>query len=140
MGVISLNAKKYGDLCAEVLPRVIENDKEFARLVAKLEELTFHKNPTREEIELAKLLERLVMDYDDKIELPDVPPHRMVQFLMDQCHLKQADLVAVLGSRAQVSEVANGKRGISKAQARKAGRLLPCFDRTLHLNRRGAPN
>ncbi len=33
--------------------------------------------------------------------------------------LKQADLVPVLGSRAQVSAVVNGTRGISKAQAKK---------------------
>jgi HTH-type transcriptional regulator/antitoxin HigA len=35
---------------------------------------------------------------------------------MKQRGLKQADLVPVLGSRAQVSDLVNGKRGISKAQ------------------------
>jgi len=38
---------------------------------------------------------------------------------MEQRGLKQADLVPVLGSRAQVSDLVNGKRGISKAQAKK---------------------
>lgn len=43
----------------------------------------------------------------------------MVQFLMEQRGLKQADLVPLLGSRAQVSDLVNGKRGISKAQVKK---------------------
>ena len=42
----------------------------------------------------------------------------MVKYLMEQRGLKQADLVPVLGSRAQVSDLVNGKRGISKAQVK----------------------
>ena len=42
----------------------------------------------------------------------------MVKHLLKKRGLRQADLVAVLGSGAQVSDLANGKRGISKAQAR----------------------
>jgi HTH-type transcriptional regulator/antitoxin HigA len=102
-----------------VIPKIIETNDEFDRMVAKLEELTFKKNATREEKALAGVLEKLVQDYDDKFEIPDVPPHEMVQFLMEQRHLKQADLVPVIGSRAQVSDLVNGKRGISKAQAKK---------------------
>jgi hypothetical protein len=37
----------------------------------------------------------------------------------EQRGLRQADLVSVLGSRAQVSDLVNGKRGIGKAQAKK---------------------
>jgi HTH-type transcriptional regulator/antitoxin HigA len=116
---LNLNPEMYGALCAEVMPKVIENDREFDRMVAKLEELTFKKNLTPEERELEKLLERLIQDYDDKVEIPDVPPDEMVRFFMEQRGLKRSDLVPVLGSRAQVSDVVNGKRGISKAQAKK---------------------
>jgi HTH-type transcriptional regulator/antitoxin HigA len=119
MGVKALDAEKYGALCAEVIPKIIETNDEFDRMVAKLEELTFKKNATREENALAGVLEKLIQDYDDKFEIPDVPPHEMVQFLMEQRNLKQADLVPVIGSRAQVSDLVNGKRGISKAQAKK---------------------
>ena len=118
MGVKALDAEKYGALCAEVIPKIIETNDEFDRMVAKLE-TPFKKNATREEKALAGVLEKLVQDYDDKFEIPDVPPHEMVQFLMEQRHLKQADLVPVIGSRAQVSDLVNGKRGISKAQAKK---------------------
>jgi HTH-type transcriptional regulator/antitoxin HigA len=115
-----LNAARYGKLCAETLPKVIESDEEFDRMVEHLERLTFKQDASVEENALASLLEKLVMDYDDEhYPLPDVAPHRMVRFLMEQRELKQADLVPVLGSRAQVSDLVNGKRGISKNQAKK---------------------
>ncbi len=115
-----LNAARYGKLCAETLPKVIESDEEFDRMVEHLERLTFKPDASAEEIAIAGLLEKLIVDYDDEhYPLPDVPPHRMVRFLMEQRGLKQADLVPVLGSRAQVSDLVNGKRGISKAQVKK---------------------
>jgi len=48
-------------------------------------------------------------------------PAQMLQFLMDQHDLKQADLVGLLGSSGVVSEIVNGKRSISKAQAKALG-------------------
>jgi HTH-type transcriptional regulator/antitoxin HigA len=115
-----LNAARYGKLCAETLPKVIENDEEFDRMVEHLERLTFKQDASAEENALASLLEKLVVDYDDKhYPFPDVAPHRMVRFLMEQRGMKQADLVPLLGSRAQVSDLVNGKRGISKNQAKK---------------------
>ncbi len=122
MGMTAIvDQKKYGKLLAKTLPKVIETDEEFDRMAALLEELTIpERELTREEDALASLLEKLVIAYDDEhYPLPDVPPHRMVRFLMEQRGLKQADLVPVLGSRAQVSDLVNGKRGISKAQVKK---------------------
>jgi HTH-type transcriptional regulator / antitoxin HigA len=43
---------------------------------------------------------------------------------MEEHDLKQADLVGVIGSRGVVSEVVNGKREISKAQAAALARLF----------------
>jgi len=118
--VSGINERKYGKLLAETLPRVIANDEEFDRMVAQLEALSIpERQLSAEEDALATLLERLIADYDDKFSLPEQPPHEMVKYLMDQRGLKQADLVPVLGSRAQVSDLVNGKRGISKAQVKK---------------------
>jgi|ERR1017187_196812 HTH-type transcriptional regulator/antitoxin HigA len=115
-----LDAVRYGELCAETLPKVIESDEEFDRMVEHLERLTFKRDASAEENALAELLQRLIQDYDDEhYPIPDAPPHRMVKFLMEQRGLKQADLVPLLGSRAQVSDLVNGKRGISKAQVKK---------------------
>ena len=81
----------------------------------------FDRKPvlTAEEQALEALLARLIQDYDDRVELPDVPPHEMLQYLIEQRGIKQADLIPVLGSSAQVSNLVAGKRGISKDQAKK---------------------
>ena len=89
-------------------------------MVEHLERLTFKKDASPEEVALAALLERLVMAYDDERHpMPEIKPHKMVKYLMDQRGLKQADLVPLLGSRSQVSDLVNGKRAISKAQVKK---------------------
>jgi HTH-type transcriptional regulator / antitoxin HigA len=127
MGVSALNPSRYGRLCAELLPKVIESEEEFDRLAAKLEELTFLNNPGAEEIEMAKLLEKLLQVYDDEhYELPPAPPKEALRFLLEQRGLRPVDLAPVVGSRSQVSEILSGKRAISKAQAKK----LAAFFRT----------
>ena len=120
MGVSTLNPKKYGRLCEEVLPKVIENDQEFDRLVAKMEAIDRKPNPTPEEEALSALLMKLIQDYDDTHHpLPDLPPHKMIRFLMDHRNLRQSDLLPIFGSRSVVSDVVSGKREPSKAHIRK---------------------
>jgi len=116
----ALDPVKYGRLCAKALPKVIANDREFDRMAEQLEELTFKPKPSAEERALAGLLTALIESYDDlHVSLPDAAPHEMVAYLMEQRGLKQADLVELIGSRAQVSDLVTGKRAISKAQVKK---------------------
>jgi len=120
MGVSTLNPAKYGRLCADIVPKIIENDREFDRLVAKMEALDRKENPTPEEEALSALLSKLIQDYDDRHhELPELPPHRMIRFLMDQRGLRQADLLPIFGTRSVVSDVVSGKREPSKSHVRK---------------------
>ena len=121
MGLRALDPIAYGKLLALELPRPIQNDREFYRMVARLEELDFAKRKlTREEGALREILAALIEVYDEeRHHVPEQPPHATVIYLMEQRGLKQKDLVPVLGSRAQVSDLVNGKRGISKAQAKK---------------------
>jgi len=121
MGVRALDPVAYGKLLALELPQPIQNGREFDRMVARLEELDFaERKLTREEQALREILAALIEVYDDeRHHLPQQPPHDMVKYLMEQRGLKQADLVPLLGSRAQVSDLVNGKRGISKTQAKK---------------------
>src|SRR5271168_5275423 len=121
MGLRALDPIAYGKLLASELPRPIQNQREFDRMVARLEELDFAKRKlTPEEKALREILAALVEVYDeDHHHVPEQSPHETVKYLMEQRGLKQADLVSVLGSRAQVSDLLNGKRGISKAQAKK---------------------
>jgi HTH-type transcriptional regulator/antitoxin HigA len=120
MGMRALDPVAYGKLLAEELPQPIRNDRDFDSMVARLEELDFAKRKlTQEEKALREILAALIAGYDDRFSLPELPPHEMVKYLMEQRGLKQAALVPVLGSRAQVSDLVNGKRGISKAQVKK---------------------
>jgi HTH-type transcriptional regulator/antitoxin HigA len=119
MGVTTLNPAKYGRLCATVLPKVIETDEEFDRLVGVMESLDRKPDAKPEEAALRDLLEKLIEDYDDQFELPEVPPHKMIAFLMEHRGLRQADLLPIFGSRSVASDVLAGKREPSKAHIRK---------------------
>ncbi len=121
MGIRALDPVAYGKLLAAELPKPIQNGQEFERMVARLEEMDFAKRKlTPEEEALRDVLAALVEVYDEEHHpIPGQPPSEMVKHLMEQRGLKQADLVPVLGSRAQVSDLVNGKRGISKAQIKK---------------------
>jgi HTH-type transcriptional regulator / antitoxin HigA len=123
MAVTEISPIKYGELLAKALPKVIETREEFDRYVAMMEQLDRRAEAGEplgpEEQALLALLERLVKDYDDRVELPDLPPYKAVLFLMEHKGLRQADLLPVFGSRSVASDVLNGRREISKAHARK---------------------
>jgi HTH-type transcriptional regulator/antitoxin HigA len=117
---VNIDEKKYRKLLAKAMPKTITNDKQFDHMVEQMEELDRKPDATIEERELAKVLLTLIQAYDEaNYPIPEVPPHKMIRYLMEQRHLKQADLVSVIGSRAQVSDLVNGKRGISKSKAKK---------------------
>lgn len=123
MAVTEISPVKYGKLLTKALPKVIETREEFDRYIEMMEALDRRANKgeilSPEEQTLLALLERLVKDYDDKVELPDVPPHRMICFLMEHKGLRQADLLPVFGSPGVATAVLNGKREPSKVHIRK---------------------
>jgi HTH-type transcriptional regulator/antitoxin HigA len=100
---------------------LLQRDQEFEHMSARLEELDFSSRKlTPEENALREVLSVPIDVYEEEHhQLPEQPPCEMVRFLMEQPGLKQADLGPVLGTRAQVSDVVTGRRGISKVQARK---------------------
>ncbi|WP_025155291.1 helix-turn-helix domain-containing protein [Morganella morganii] len=67
-----------------------------------------------------ELLGVLIQDYERK-EFPPEKPSALdaILFEMDQRGLSQKDMVEYFGSRPKVSEVLNGKRGLSKAMIKK---------------------
>ena len=121
-----LNPNIYGRLCADALPKVIESDEEFDRMVERLEALEGKANLSREERALAELLARLIEEYDSRQHLlPEEPPYKLVLHMMEHRGLRQVDLLPVFGSRSIASAVLSGKRELSKAHIRK----LPEFFR-----------
>jgi HTH-type transcriptional regulator/antitoxin HigA len=74
---------------------------------------------------LLELLATLVENYESEhYPMPNASPDEVLAHLMEARKLKQIDLVGILGSKGVVSEVVNGKRGISKAQAKALGKFF----------------
>jgi HTH-type transcriptional regulator/antitoxin HigA len=114
---MSLLAKPtYADLLAKATPAVIRNEKENARYIAMLEELSErHRELSPNERKLADLLALLIEDFEARnYQLPRASPLEAIAFLMDQHGLKQKDMLDIFGTPSIVSEVLSGKRAIHK--------------------------
>src|SRR5438128_7645619 len=118
--VTAINPQKYGKLLDRVRPTVIRTEKENDRMLALVEQLMAKGNSlTPEEGELLRLLGKLIGDFEEEFyHLDNAEPHEVLQELIAARGLKQGDLLQVFGSKGRVSEVINGKRAISKAQAK----------------------
>ena len=116
-----LNPRRYARLLAQRLPTVMRTEEENEEMLAAIWEL-MRKGEDKlspEELALLELMSVLVERFEEEhYPIPDSPPHRILQHLMDSRNAKQADLVPILGGRGRVSELVNGKRAISKAQAK----------------------
>jgi HTH-type transcriptional regulator / antitoxin HigA len=122
---ITLDRNNYPQLLAEFVPQAIDSEAEYDRALAIAERLTFKKDRTEAEIKFLKLLVVLIEDYEtEHYPMDDVAPHELLQHFMASNGTRQADLVGLIGSRGVVSEVVNGKRAISKAQAKALGELF----------------
>jgi hypothetical protein len=65
-GIGPINPARYGKLCAKIIPKLIESDDEFDRLVKAMGAIDFKANPTPEEKTISALLARLIRDYHDQ--------------------------------------------------------------------------
>ena len=65
------------------------------------------------------MLVTLIEAYEtENYPIEDCEPYEILQHLMEVSGTRQADLIGIVGSSGVVSEVVNGKRSISKAQAK----------------------
>ena len=115
-----IDQKKYGRLLSSALPSIIKTEAENDRAILVVEKmLAKGARLSFEEKTLLELLSKLIADFEERFYTPkEASPREVLQELMSARDLKQADLIEVLGSRSRVSEAINGKREISKAQAR----------------------
>jgi len=122
---LTFDNKSYQNLLTEFQPKVISNEEEYDRALGIAEKLFFNKNRTPEESALLKLFVLLIEQYEqENYPFEPVSPQEMLEHLMDVRGLRQADLVGILGSKGVVSEILNGKRSISKAQAKVLGEFF----------------
>lgn len=122
---LTFNSTIYSDLLAEFAPKVIETEPEYEQTLAVVEKLAFTPNRTPEQTALYKLLVILVEAYEaEHYPMSQSAPDEILRHIMDASGTRQTDLVGVLGSSGVVSEIVNGKRAISKTQAKILGELF----------------
>jgi HTH-type transcriptional regulator / antitoxin HigA len=114
---------EYADLLARALPSVIHSEKENGRYLALLEDLDQKGKLSAAEQRLAELLTLLIEDFEQKVySLKPAMPLDILNQLIEANGLKQKDLVDVFGTPSIVSEVLNGKRGLTIEHIKKLSR------------------
>jgi HTH-type transcriptional regulator/antitoxin HigA len=123
----TLDPTYYAQLLTEALPCVVHTEKENERLLAEVEKLLAkgESNLSAEEEQLLELLTQLVEAFERRAYArKKASPAQLVSFLLEQRGLTARDLWPVLGSRGRVSDLVNGKREVSKEQAKKLGEFF----------------
>ena len=114
---------EYAELLARTLPSVIRSEKENERYLAMLEELDQKGKLTSAEQRLAELLTLLIENFEEKAyALKPAKPTDVLNELIEANSLRQKDLVGVFGTPSIVSEVLNGKRGLTIEHIKKLSR------------------
>ena len=124
---LTVDRKKYVRLANRIVVKAIETEAEFDRMVAAVERLMDkgESNLSPEESALLETMAILIQAYDDHhYAPPPLPPCEMLAYLMETSGRTAKDLLPVFGTRGRVSEILNGKRSISKEQAKKLALLF----------------
>lgn len=117
----TVDRESYAAVLATYLPTPIRTEEDNEKAISQLEALVHQDSLTEAEADFAELLTQLIERFEtENYAFPEEhqssPLDRLI-FLMESHQLKQTDLVDVMGSKGVVSEVINGKRGISKRMA-----------------------
>lgn len=119
---LALDTKKYARLLTRTLPAPITTEAEYARALAQVERLLAKGAGalTPEEQTLLDLLATLLERYEaHHYPIADASPREVLRHLMEARGLAHKDVWPLFGSKGVASEVLNGKRAISKTQAKK---------------------
>ena len=118
--VPQINPARYRKLLAKALPQPIRTEEENRRMTGLLLALDERTNLSVEEQQLAEMLTILIEEFEARrYDFPAVPPGEALKALMEERGLRHRDIWPVLGNKGLTSEILNGKRAISKAQAKK---------------------
>jgi HTH-type transcriptional regulator/antitoxin HigA len=97
----------------------IRNRADHTRALGRIETLMDAESLTVEQGHELDALVTLVEAYEQKhFAIGDASPIQIVEFMMDQNGLTRRDLEPMIGSRARVSEVLNGRRPLTLAMIR----------------------
>jgi HTH-type transcriptional regulator / antitoxin HigA len=127
----TIDKKKYLELLdsADIIPKTIETEDEYDRFLA-VAQMLMHKRSDRtsEETALLMLVVKLIEDYESiHHNLDDwekSTPNELLRHIMTVSGTRNVDLIGIIGSSGVVSEIVNGKRNISKEQAKSLGKFF----------------
>ncbi len=121
MSAKRIDSTKYAQLLTQTLPLVIETEEENEHFLEIINSM-MNKELSAEERVLFNLLVTLVEKFEDenyRMPIGESSPDKMIRFLMEQRDLELKDIYHIFsGSRGLTSDVVNGKRKPSKAQAK----------------------
>jgi len=134
-----MNEEKYGELLREIRPRLIDSAEEHERLLSVAESMMEKGDSLSEEerealaliVLLIEAFESQVLDESDEEsedgdEEDETPPspHIALQRLMGSHNLEIGDIAPIFGTPHQAREVLEGKRPISKNQAKELAKYF----------------
>ena len=122
---LTIDKTIYSQLLGKFQPKVIKTIEEYDESNRILLELMLRTERSPEETELLQLIAMIIQEFDKRQEQPEpTSPQEVLLHLMEERELKQADLVGKIGSKGVVSEIVNGKRSISKSQAKTLAEIF----------------
>jgi HTH-type transcriptional regulator / antitoxin HigA len=132
-----MNEERYGDLLKEIRPRLIESPEEHERLLSMAESMMEKGEAlTEEEREVLALIVLLVEAFEAQVlgedgeeeeaeeEGKPPAPHVALQKLMASHQLEVDDVAPIFGTPHQAREVLEGRRPISRTQAKELSRYF----------------
>jgi HTH-type transcriptional regulator / antitoxin HigA len=118
----TINLKVYGQLVAEVKPKVIETEDEYEQFLAVAERLTFNHNQTPEESALYDLVTMLVEAYEEQNYAIDrASPAEVLLHIIESSGIELTELVSIFGSSESVAQVLAGTKSIDPDRAQALG-------------------
>jgi len=126
MSATLLDERHYRELLDVTVPVVIRTEEEHQRLLRAAAALMEKPEDeiSEEEGRFLELLGILVEEYEDRVHsLPKAKPYKMLAYLLKEKNMKPSDLWTIL-PKSRVSEILNGKRSISKTQAKQLAELF----------------
>jgi HTH-type transcriptional regulator/antitoxin HigA len=126
MSATRIDERHYRQLLDITLPVVIRTEDEYHRQLSAAAALMEKPDDqvSEEEGRLLELLSILIEEYENREHpLPKAKPHKMLAYLLKEKNMKPSDLWTVL-PKSRVSEILNGKRNISKTQAKQLAELF----------------
>lgn len=116
---LTINPDSYAYLLAKYQPKVIETEAENEHTIALAQALEHKENRSLEEDAILELLVTLIEKFEDEnYPIPERTPLMTLLHLMESNHIKQENLVGIIGSSEVVSEVVNGKCSINRTQVK----------------------